>query len=220
MRQKPERWAAYAGVLAVVLWIVGIIVQESGNIPADGASDAEYLAHIQDDTNSILTGGWIFMIGCLAFLVFAVVLRDRLAAAEGGSRLFANIAFVGAVAVGVFGLLVSGPEIAAAISSDDISASTAAALSHLGDAFFVAAELSAILLMLGAGTIALRTALLPKWCALVRLPARHRARDRADRLGGADLRPALVGARDDVLPRPPRGAGIAAGRARVELARL
>ena len=163
MRQKPERWAAYAGVLAVVLWIVGIIVQESGGVAADGATDAEYLARIQDDTNAILTGGWIFMLGCLAFLVFAIVLRDRLAAAEGGSRLFTNIAFVGAVAVGVFGLLVSGPEIAAAISSDDISASTAGALSHLGDAFFVAAELSAILLMLGAGTIALRTALMPKW---------------------------------------------------------
>ena len=105
------------------------------------------------------------MIGCLAFLVFAVVLHERLAAAEGGSRMFANIAFVGAVAVGVFGLLVSGPEIAAAISSDDISASTAGALSHLGDAFFVAAELSAILLMLGTGMVALRTALLPKWFA-------------------------------------------------------
>ena len=165
MRQKPERWAAYAGVLAVVLWIVGIIVQESGSTPADGASDAEYLAHIQDDTNSILTGGWIFMLGCLAFLVFGIVLRDRLAAAEGGSRLFTNIAFVGALAVGVFGLLVSGPEIAAAISSDDISASTAGALSHLGDAFFVAAELSAILLMLGTGMVALRTGLLPKWFA-------------------------------------------------------
>ena len=87
MRQKPERWAAYAGVLAVVLWIVGIIVQESGGVAADGATDAEYLARIQDDANSILTGGWIFMIGCLAFLVFAVVLRERLAAAEGGSHL-------------------------------------------------------------------------------------------------------------------------------------
>ena len=91
------------------------------------------------------------MIGCLAFLVFAVVLRERLAEAEGGSRLFTNIAFVGAVATGAFGLLLPGPEIAAAISANDISASTAAALSNLGDGFFVAAELSAILLMLGTG---------------------------------------------------------------------
>ena len=167
MRQKPERWAAYAGVLAVVLWIVGLLVQESGNTPGEGAADAEYLTHIQDDSNSILTGGWIFMLGCLAFLVFAIVLRDRLAEAEGGSRLFTNIAFVGAIAVGAFGLLVPGPEIAAAISSDDISASTAAALSTLSDAFFVAAELAAVLLMLGAGAVALRSTLMPKWWAWV-----------------------------------------------------
>ena len=108
MRQKPERWAAYTGVLAVVLWVVGIIVQESGNTPPDGAPDTAYLTHVNEDTNSILTGGWIFMIGCLAFLVFAVVLRERLAAAEGGTRLFTNIAFVGAVAAGAFGLLLPG----------------------------------------------------------------------------------------------------------------
>lgn len=167
MRQKPERWAVYTGVLAVLLWIVGIVVQESGNIPGEGAADAAYLTHVNDDANTILTGGWIFMIGCLAFLVFAIVLRDRLAEAEGGSRLFTNIAYLGAVAVGAFGLLLPGPEIAAAISADDISASTAAALSNLSDGFFVAAELAAVLLMLGTGMVALRSALLPKWWAWV-----------------------------------------------------
>lgn len=167
MRQRPERWAAYTGVLAVVLWIAGIIVQESGNIPGEGAADSEYLTHVNDDANTILTGGWIFMLGCLAFLVFAIVLRDRLAEAEGGSRLFTNIAFLGAVAVGAFGLLMPGPEIAAAISAEDISASTAAALSNLSDGFFVAAELAAVLLMLGTGMVALRSALLPKWWAWV-----------------------------------------------------
>ena len=60
-----------------------------------------------------------------------------------------------------------GPEIAAAISADDISASTAAALSNLSDGFFVAAELAAVLLMLGTGMVALRSALLPKWWAWV-----------------------------------------------------
>jgi hypothetical protein len=163
MRQKPERWAAYSGVLAVVLWIVGIVVQESGAGAADGASDAEYLARIQDDANTILTGGWLFMLGCLAFLWFAVVLRSRMVEADPGNRMFADVAFVGAVAAAAFGMLTPGGEIAAAISSDDISASTAGALSTIGDAFFVAAEVSAILLMLGTAAYALRTALFPKW---------------------------------------------------------
>ena len=165
MRQKPERWAAYAGVLAVVLWIIGLLVQESGNTPGEGATDAEYLTHIQDDANSILTGGWIFMLGCLAFLVFAIVLRDRLAEAEGGRRFFTTVAFLGAAAVGTFGLMLAAPEIGAAIQAEEgnISASTAAALFNLGEAFLVAQELAAVLLMLGAGLVALATGLFPKW---------------------------------------------------------
>ena len=105
------------------------------------------------------------MIGCLAFLVFAVVLHERLAAAEGGSRMFANIAFVGALAVGVFGLLVLRPGDRGGDQFRRHQRLDGGALSHLGDAFFVAAELSAILLMLGTGMVALRTGLLPKWFA-------------------------------------------------------
>jgi hypothetical protein len=159
---RSERWPAYTGVLAVLLWVVGVIVQESAGPPGEGASDAEYLAYIDENANTILTGGWIFMLGCVAFLWFAVVLRQRLAAAEGGTLMYANVAFVGAVLVGAFTMLSPGPDIAAAISSDDISESTAAALGALGDAFFVAAELSAMLLMIGASVLALRTRVFPK----------------------------------------------------------
>ena len=162
MRQKPERWAVYMGVVAVVLWVVGILVVESGGIPGENATDADVLAYYQDDANRILTGSWIFMVGCLAFLWFAVVLRERLAAAEGGSRMFSNLAFLGAAATGAFLLLTSGPDIAAAIQEDDLSAPAAAAMAALGDAFFVAAELSAILLMIGAGAVALRSGIFPK----------------------------------------------------------
>jgi hypothetical protein len=170
MHGKPERWAAYTGVLAVVLWVVGVLLVEGAGSPPDSATDAEVLANYKDDANVILTGGWIFMVGSLAFLCFAVVLRQRLAAAEGGSRLFSNIAFVGAAATGAFGLLLFGPSIAAAIDKDNLSEASAAAMNTLGDAFFVAAELSAILLVLGAGVVALRTGVLPKawaWFSLL-----------------------------------------------------
>ncbi len=162
MRQEPERWAVYTGVVAVVLWIVGVLVIESGTTPEDGASDTELLAHYQEDANTILAGSWIFMLGCLAFLWFAIVLRDRLAAAEGGSRMFMNLAFLGAVTTGAFLLLTAGPEIAAAIQEDDLSPAAAAAMATMGDAFFVAAELAAILLMIGVGFVALRSGLFPK----------------------------------------------------------
>ena len=162
MRQEPERWALYTGVVAVVLWIVGIFVVESGGIPDENATDADYLAYYRENDSSILIGSWIFMVGCLAFLVFAVVLWNRLAAAEGGSRMFSNVALVGAVATGVLALLSAGPDVAAAIQEDDLSAAAAGSMQVLGDAFFVGAELTAILLMLGAGMVALRTGIFPK----------------------------------------------------------
>jgi len=162
MRGKPERWAVYSGVVAVVLWIIGVFVIESGDTPGEGATDADARADYQADANTILIGSWLFMLGCLAFLWFAVVLRERLAAAEGGSRMFSNLAFLGAAATGAFALLTSGPDVAAAISEDDLSEAAAGAMATLGDAFFVAAELSAILLMIGAGAVALRTGLFPK----------------------------------------------------------
>ena len=162
MRQQPERWAVYTGVVAVVLWIVGVFVIESGNVPGEKTTDAEFLAYYQEDSNTILIGSWLFMIGCLAFIWFAIVLRDRLAAAEGGSRMFSNLAFVGAVATGAFALLSTGPDIAAAIQEDDLGTAAAAAMATMGDAFFVAAELAAILLMIGAGAVALRSRIFPK----------------------------------------------------------
>ncbi len=160
--REAERWATWAGVVAVVLWVVSVLFA-SGS-PGENASEAEYLAYVQEDANTIILGGFLFMLGCLAFLWFAVVLRERLAAAEGGSRMLSNVAFVGAAAAGAFMMLTPGPEIAAAIVAEEqeVSASAAAAMRMLPEAFLIAAALSAILLMLGSGIVALRTRMFPR----------------------------------------------------------
>jgi len=51
-------------------------------------------------------------------------LREQISQAEGGTGLFTRVAFLGAAAVGTLALLLPGPEIAAAISSDDILGTT------------------------------------------------------------------------------------------------
>lgn len=162
--RRGERLATWTGVVAVALWVIGVFIAETGDTPGESASEAEYLAYIEADANTILLGGWTFMLGCAAFLWFAIVLREHLASAEGGTRMFSNVAFVGSLAAGVFMMLTPGPEIAAAITAEEreISASTAAALSILGEAFVSAATIAAILLMLGSGIVALRTRLFPK----------------------------------------------------------
>ena len=164
MTNRVERYSPAAGLLAVALWIVGIIVV-SHNQPSDHATDQQILEYVKDQSNSILLGGWLFIIGCLCFLWFAGSLRTRLWTAEGSPGQFSTLAFTGAVVATVFGMAVPGPDIAAAIDKDDISAATAGTLHRLSDAFFVGAELAAILLLVAVAVVLLRTRVLPKWWA-------------------------------------------------------
>jgi hypothetical protein len=161
--RKTERWTNWTGVAAVVLWVIGAVVGSTG-APSESASEAEWLAHVETHATSILAGGWIWMAGWVAFLWFAIVLRERLAAAEGGSRTFANAAFLGSALVGAFMMLTPGGEIAAAITAEEqeISASAVAALRLVGEAFISAATLAATLLMLASGAVVLRSRILPK----------------------------------------------------------
>ena len=160
---KTERWTSWAGVVAVVLWIAGAVVGSNG-APAENASEAEWLAHVETNANSILAGGWIWMAGWAAFLVFAVVLRERLAAVPGASRTLVDVAFVGSILVGAFMMLTPGGEIAAAITAEEqeMSASAVAALRLVGEAFISAATLAAAMLMLGSGAVVLRSRIFPK----------------------------------------------------------
>jgi hypothetical protein len=168
MHTRTERASALAGLLAVVLWIVGLVVTNamSDKIPHH-PTDQQLLTWVQGNTNSILLGGWLFMVGCISFVWFAAVLRGRLAAAEGGSAVFANLSFGGAVAGAVFGILTAAGDVGAAINKNDISAATAGTLHNGSDAFFVGAELSAILFFAGAAVVALRTGALAKWWAFL-----------------------------------------------------
>ena len=118
---------------------------------------------MQRNTNDLLVGGWVFVLGCVAFVWFAGAVRARLVEAEGGSGMFATLAFAGAVVAAAFGMATPAGDIDAAINKDDISPATAGTLHHLGDAFFVGAELSAIVLLAAVAVLAWRTRVLPRW---------------------------------------------------------
>jgi len=164
MQARGERFAALTGVLAIVLWIVGLVVTNSfsDKIPHH-PTDAQLLTWIKGNTNSILLGGWLWMLGCVAFVWFANVLRARLVDAEGGRSHYGTLCFAGALGGAVFGMLTVAGDVGAAINKNDISAATAGALHNGGDMFFVGAELLLILFFLGAAIVALRTRTLPRW---------------------------------------------------------
>ena len=166
MQARSERFTALTGALAVVLWIAGIVATNamSDKIPHN-PTDAQLLTWIQGNTNSVLMGGWLWMLGCVSFVWFAAVLRARLATAEGGTTTYSTLCFGGAVAGAAFGMLNMAGNVGAAIDKNDISAATAGTLHNSGDMFFVAAELALILFFVGAAIVALRSGALPKWWA-------------------------------------------------------
>lgn len=163
------RVSALTGVLAVVLWVVGFVLSQGiSNPPADNATNAQVLAWIQDKSNVITIGSWLFMLGCGCFVWFAGTLRERLAAAGSGSAAAsATIGFAAAVATAVFGMGLPAGDMALAISSKDVSASTAGALHQSGTIFFLIGEISLVAALVGLAVAALQARALPRWWSVV-----------------------------------------------------
>src|SRR5262249_43617943 len=87
MNNSDNRRWALAGLVTVALWIAGVFLITQHQ-PGDHATGAEILAWYKSNTNTILFGGWSFMLGCLGFVIFGTGLRQRLADAAGpGSQL-------------------------------------------------------------------------------------------------------------------------------------
>jgi len=163
MRWGWERLAALAGVVAVVLWVIGILVREASDLPDDEAGGEQILAWYAGDEQTILASGFIFMLGALFFLVFLGALRVRLLGAEGPVGFLTAIAFAAGLAVAICLLLLPASDMSAALANDELSGDAALALNNIGDMFFLGAELSAAVLLAAAGLLFLQTRVLPAW---------------------------------------------------------
>jgi hypothetical protein len=158
-----RRWAL-AGLLTVGLWVIGIILLNH-NGPADHATGSQILAWYKSDSDTIVLGGWLFMLGCLGFVTFVAGLRVRLAEAVGRASQLPALALAGAAMAGVCGMLTAAVDLAGGIDKNDIDPATAATFHHSTDIFFVGAELAAILPLAAVAIIAWRTRILPRWWA-------------------------------------------------------
>ena len=171
MPRQLERVSALAGIVAVVLWVAAVAITQgehiglAGGLPEEGAD--ETLAYFRENESSVVAASALFMVASLFFLWFVGILRARLVAAEGGAGTFAAIAFAGGVATAIFALGMPTGGLVAALNADDIGASTAEALNAVETAFLLGAELAAIVLLLGGSVVSLRTAVLPRWWAVV-----------------------------------------------------
>jgi hypothetical protein len=164
MLNRFERNSALiAGPLTVALWVSGLIVGQG--LPdhlANKATDAQVLSWLHDNKNLLILGSWLFATGCISFIWFATVLRTRLASAEGESHTLSTLAYSGAVAAAIFGFGTQA-DIGAAINDGDLAAATIRVFHHIGDLFFVGAEIMLILTMVSVAVLAFRTAVFPRW---------------------------------------------------------
>ena len=152
---ENRRWAL-VGPLAVALWIVGLILLNR-NGPADHATGSQILAWYKSDSDTIVLGGWLFMIGCLGFVLFVAGVGQRIAAPV--------LALAGAAIAGMSGMLTAAVDVAGGIDKNDIDAGTAATFHHAVDIFFITAELTAVLPLAVIALVAWRTRVLPRWWA-------------------------------------------------------
>jgi hypothetical protein len=164
MASKWERWAPLSGVLAVAFWLVGVILISTH---AKGSKGTKILASYQQHSDGILLAGLIWSIGVVLFIWFLGSLRSHYLTSEGGHGRLSALAYGGGVVAATIGFLIPGPDEVGALNKDDIDASGAAVLHHLGDAFFIGAEYALPVFFFASAILALRHAALPKWLGWV-----------------------------------------------------
>jgi hypothetical protein len=162
-----ERWSPLAGVVAVLLWIIGIVI--AGDIE-NKDTGREILAQYNSDGNQILAAGLIWLIGTAFFIWFLGSLRSRLAAAEGPNAHFSAIAFAGGIVASVFLMLIPTANMVGVDQKEDLDASAALAITKIGDIFWIGLLYTAPVLLAATAVVALRTgAVLPRWLAWITL---------------------------------------------------
>jgi hypothetical protein len=159
-----ERLAPLTGVPAVVLWIVGTFLLENTDRP-DEDEGANFRTWVRENDTELSTGVIVFGFGTLFFLWFLGSLRAKLLAAEGGQGRVTTIGFASGVATAISMLFAVLPHAQAAIDIDSVSDSSAAALIHMGDAFYGGIQLFAIPMLIATGLVIARYGSLPRWLA-------------------------------------------------------
>jgi hypothetical protein len=160
------RYAPLMGVAAVVLWVIGVIVLESGDTPGDEAPGAEIAAYFESDSTRILLAASAVGLGSAAFIWFLGSLTARLRATDQDGRL-SSIVFAAGTAAATMWACVVAPAAAGALAYDnrdrDLSPATAEVFDLLGDGFFLVAEFIAVAFMGAAALAILRGRAFPAW---------------------------------------------------------
>jgi hypothetical protein len=171
MVKHLDRWAPLSGIAFVVLMLTGAFFVL--DVPKGDASAQEIASYLSDSGNHTrnITGAYLWVLGGLAFLVFAAGLRSVLRRAEGDPGTLSNVVFgAGVVFTAVWSVS------AATVASVAYAVEFSDAPVNNPDLVRVLPSLGALLLLLGGGfagilllaatsILIFRTSVLPRWLA-------------------------------------------------------
>jgi hypothetical protein len=163
-----ERFAPLSGIVAVVLWVIAELVTQDTEIMEKDTA-LEVLAVFRDDTNTLITGGIIFVFGVVFFIWFLGSLRARMWRAEGGLGRLTAIAYGSGMLAALCLLFQVAPIVQGAFDDDDLSPGAAQSLQMISEAFFGGTEITLIPMFLAVGLLTLRTPVFPRWLGWVSL---------------------------------------------------
>lgn len=167
----PTRTAVLplAGVAYTALLVVAAAAFPAP--PGGDASPAADPAWLAAHSGAVTAQAYVRALAGLAFVVLAVAVARacRRAVGDPGSAAPA-LAGVGGVCCGLLLVLAQAPVLAAArLTEDGAPAATVRALAPLSESLLDLSSLPAVLLFGGAGVVALRTGLLPRWLGVLSL---------------------------------------------------
>ena len=156
------RYAPLAGLVAVVLLVVSVIVTGFDSVDTND-STAKVVKFWLDNDSQQIAGAILGAIATVFLLWFLGSLRSAFRAAEGGTGRLSSIAYAGGIVLVGFALVDSALQFAVAESAGDVPPVVTQTLSTLYSDFFFGFPVGIGTLLLASALVILRTGVLPAW---------------------------------------------------------
>ena len=166
-----QRLLAASGIFFVVFVVLSLVFDPS-DYPDYADSGAQWKAFVAKNGDDLQLVGFFGLFAALNFITFAGVMRSALARAEHHLRGFtrvADVAFAGAILATTAIVLANATGIAVASTPADTEAGVVRAMYHLSDALWLGGVVGFVVFLLNAGTMIVRTGVLPRWLGWVAL---------------------------------------------------
>jgi hypothetical protein len=166
---KYERYGALAGVVAVVLFVVGFVIVLP-KPPAPDASAESFAGYYTNHQDAIRAAIVIISASLLAFIWFLGSLSSALRSAIGSPRL-PTVAFGGGIIAAVFFLIALTVTATAAFRPDETSPEVIRALNDVGLVCGAPAAAGFVALFAATALVIARSNALPQWLCAVNVVA-------------------------------------------------